>query len=83
MSTRALRRRYGYAKMSLQEKIDRVYAKLSPLWREMIAAGRGRELPSETAQKTDPLSIKVNALKRELEELQGMARRASLRRALR
>ena len=41
------------------DALDKVRGKLTD---EFIATGRGHELPSETAKKTDPLALKANQL---------------------
>lgn len=49
------------SRAELQRAMDRAGKASMELCDEMIAAGRGNERPSETAGKTDPLSVRFNA----------------------
>ena len=54
------------------DKNDKAWSKIT---NELIAEGRGRELPSETSESTDPLSRRFQAATREHERLQSEIRR--------
>ncbi len=48
---------------AINKELDELQTKDSAVLDELIAAGRGHELASETMQKTDPLSLKLRKLR--------------------
>lgn len=54
---------------AINKELDELQTKDSAVLDELIAAGRGHELASETMQKTDPLSLKLRKLRERHSEL--------------